>query len=113
LARDLQAERLSMGAAILSGVQEAMVLVDRHGNALQTNEAFNTLIGSADFEALDENGEPLSTEDSPRQRVARGESFESEFWLADRDGRLRRFIVNGWPVPGRETQGVLRIRSAE
>jgi two-component system CheB/CheR fusion protein len=113
LASALESERLTMGAAVLSGLDDPVLIVDAGSNPIQTNQAFDRLIGSGAFEALDKQGRPLPTEFSPRHRAARGESFQTECWLDGPDGVRRCFRVVGWPVSGRDTQGALRFQLAE
>jgi two-component system CheB/CheR fusion protein len=113
LASSLETERLSIGAAILLGVDDAMLLVNDLGEPVQANPAFDRLIGDRSFEALDRDGQSLPTDLTPRRRAALGETFQSEFWLEDQHGVRRCYQVSGWPVPGRDIQGALRIRLSE
>jgi two-component system CheB/CheR fusion protein len=110
LASSLETERLSVGAAILLGVDDAMLLVNDLGEPVQASAAFDRLIGDGNLEALDAEGRPLPPEITPRRRAARGETFQSECWLEGRDGVRRCYLISGWPVPGRDIQGALRIR---
>lgn len=99
--------------AILSGIGDAVLVVDRTGNAILANARYTEIFRDqqAGFVAEDENGQPLPPERTPQQRAARGESFATEFTITAPDGSRRWFEATGRPIAGeRERGGVLSIR---
>ncbi len=113
----LEAQRARL-AAILASVGDAVLVVDQSGRPVLTNAAYEQLFGDAGAVALvDEQGQPLSPEATPRQRAARGESFSMRFVLmaAAPDGTgegVRHYLeANGRPVDApADGQGVVVIR---
>jgi two-component system CheB/CheR fusion protein len=100
-------------AAILANLADAVLVVDMQGEAILTNAAYDRLFGAmAGFTPQDEAGQPLSPEEWPQQRAARGESFTQAFTLPGQDGTRRWFESNAQPVPGSDgaSWGVLVIR---
>ena len=99
LARNSEEERARL-AAILGSMADAVLVVDKFGNPLLTNAAFERMFGSAGarLDALDEDGRALPREMTPHYRAAQGESFSMEFTLTDAKGERRWFEANGQPV---------------
>ena len=111
-ARRAEAERARL-AAILSSIGDAVLVVDRQGNPVQTNAAYQTMFGTGELAVLNEQGAPIASANTPQQRAARGESFNMEFTLAGSDGGFRYFEANGQGVRNSEGEiqwGVLIIR---
>jgi two-component system CheB/CheR fusion protein len=98
-------------AAILANLADAVLVVDRRGEAILTNAAYDRLFGKA-FTPQNEEGQPLPPQDWPQNRAARGESFTQAFTLPGQDGARCWFESNAQPVPGGDgaTGGVLVIR---
>ncbi len=111
-ARRSEAERARL-AALLSGIGDAVLVVDRQGQTVLTNHAYQTMFGTEELAVLDEQRRPLASENTPQQRAARGESFNMEFALVGPDSALRYFEASGQGVQNPEGElqwGVLVIR---
>lgn len=115
LARTSEEERAQL-TAILASMGDAVLVVNRSGQPLLTNAAYERLFGSVTptgLVAYDDYGQPLPVESSPWQRVARGESFRTEFTLPSAEGTRRWYEANGQPVYDGErgvVGGVLVVR---
>jgi len=105
LAAVLEAERAQL-AAILAGVEEAVLVVDRAGTTVRANAAYARLFGDVDGAVVmdDARGRPLSPAQTPRARAARGETFSLAFSVttgersvAGEDTR-RWFVATGQPL---------------
>jgi two-component system CheB/CheR fusion protein len=111
--REGETERARL-KGILSGLREAVLLVDGDGASLLTNPAYESAFGAAGAQlpAVDEEGRPLPPDQLPAVRVARGESFEMRFSVQGKGGLRRRFEAMGRPVSldGDAPAGVLVIR---
>ena len=106
--------------AVLAGMSDAVLAVDADGGVLFKNEAFVETFGEmrtdqssaellGNHVLLDETGETLSQEMTPRFRASRGESFEMQFSIESE--RERRFDVRGRPIEdGEMSGGVIVIR---
>src|SRR5205085_3923804 len=107
-----EAERARLAAVLLS-MGDAVVVVDRTGAVVLTNAAVERLLGpaGADVVPQDADGQPLPTEQTPRARAARGETFSMTFTLPGLDGARRWFEATGQPIQSEEAgQGVVVIR---
>jgi two-component system CheB/CheR fusion protein len=119
-ARSAELERLATAhsreqarlAAILGGMGDAVLVVDRNGKIMLTNTAYDELIGalSTPFEPANEQGAPLSNIEEPIHRLARGETFRTDFTAVGRDGGRFWLEATGRPLFGDEGGGVLVIR---
>jgi two-component system, chemotaxis family, CheB/CheR fusion protein len=99
--------------AILANMADAVLVVDRQGEVVLTNAAYDRLFGAtAGFTPQDEAGQPLSPQEWPQHRAAQGESFSQVFTLPGQDGTRHWFESNAQPVPGADGApwGVLVIR---
>jgi two-component system CheB/CheR fusion protein len=99
--------------AVLGSMADAVVLVDRNGTPIVTNEAFDrTFLPSVVL--LDGHGHPLQEEATPQQRAARGETFRTRFSIDDLNGERRWFEASGEAIhgPDNEQGGVIVIREA-
>ena len=105
-----EAERAQL-AAILVSMGDAVLVVDRAGQPVLANQAYERMFGrfgspTSDFVPEDDDGRPLAPETTPRQRAARGESFRLEFTLTASDGSRRWYEANGQPIrTGQTLQG--------
>jgi two-component system CheB/CheR fusion protein len=106
--RESEAARQQL-EAILRGISDAVLAVDARGAALFTNAVFDETFGD-DPAPLSEGGEPLTQDQTPRFRAARGESFVMRFVIEEPGTAPRRFEVRGHPVDGDAGGGVLVIR---
>ncbi len=100
-------------AAILASIGDAVLVVDREGQTILNNNAYQAILGAGAPSLRDDTGQPLPAESSPQQRAARGEAFQMEFTLVDAKGDLRYFEANGQPVrdaEGNVQWGVVVIR---
>jgi two-component system CheB/CheR fusion protein len=86
--------------AILSGIGDAVLVVDHAGAITMANARFSEFFGGAEtpYVANDEHGNPLPEAATPQQRAARGESFFTQFTTAGADGNPRWFEANGQPI---------------
>ncbi len=114
LARAAEEERARL-EAVLAGMSDAVLVLDRDGRPVLTNDAYRRLFGdpAEAWVARDGAGQPLPPEASPRGRAARGESFEMEFTLEEPAGARRWFEASGRPIrgaEGRQRRGVLVLR---
>ena len=99
---------------ILESMSEAVLVVNAAGRTVLTNAAYQRLFGSDDFKVLNTFGTLLSSEETPRERAARGESTATEFVVEGEDGAQRRFEAEGRPIGGSEggRGGVIVFREA-
>lgn len=106
--------------AVLASMGSALVVVDRQGQVLLANEAYDTMLGALDGDVWveDLDGHRLAHGQMPQQRAARGEAFTLEFVTVDRAGDRHwleavgrplqdRGAVDGVPIPA---GGVVVIR---
>jgi two-component system CheB/CheR fusion protein len=108
----LEAERSRL-AAILTSMGDAVLVVDRTGKTILANAAYTRLYEDegADHALADSQGEPLSAEATPRQRAARGETFEMQFVATGADGTRHWFEARGQPIQATSQEGgVVAIR---
>ena len=108
-----EAEQARLTAILLS-LGDAVQVVDPAGTPLLTNTAYAQLFGDASspIAARDAHGDSLSSENMPKQRAARGETFVMEFTVDGEDGMRRYFEATGQPINSREAAlgGVIAIR---
>ncbi|HLH25032.1 MAG TPA: CheR family methyltransferase [Chloroflexota bacterium] len=107
-----EAERSRL-AAVLSGMSDAVLVVDREGQTILANAAYERLLteDGAELPPLDEHGQPLPAEATPRQRAARGETFETPFTVVAAGGAHRWFEARGQPIQSAGQEGgILVIR---
>jgi two-component system CheB/CheR fusion protein len=111
--RESETERARL-MAVLAGMGDAVLVVRRDGAILLTNRSYAEVFGSASaqFVALEENGEPFPAGETPQERAGRGESFAVDFTVRDSSGQPRFFEATGSPVDiqDAEPSGVLVIR---
>ena len=103
--------------AVLEGIVDAVLALDAEGRVLFSNEVFTWRFGDGSvgskeagprlgyFVPLTEGGEPMSREEMPQVRAARGEAFEERFATRGEDGFLRLFEARAHPFPGDGTGG--------
>lgn len=85
--------------AILSNLGDAVLVVDADGNVMQTNTAWERMLGPVEgFAPEDESGHYLPSEALPLQRSLNGEEFMQEFTLPGSDGTRRWFEAHAQPV---------------
>ena len=100
--------------AIMASMTDALVVVDAQGKVLLTNAAYQELLRTTEgLVLLDEEGEkPLSIEDTPLARAARGEAFNLNFNFRDPVGSRHWLEAIGQPVRGEDMgdRGVVVMR---
>ncbi|HST87377.1 MAG TPA: chemotaxis protein CheB [Ktedonobacterales bacterium] len=110
---DAEAKRARLEAILLS-LGDAVLVVNRAGEVVLTNAAYERMFGAAcaAFAPEDDAGCRLSREATPQWRAARGETFTMEFTLTLDDGTRRWFEASGQPIrsAGEELGGVVAIR---
>ncbi len=101
LAAILDAQRRRL-AAILSSMGEAVVVFDQEGRAVFTSALFNHMLGTVgpSFVPEDAEGHPLDKQNTPQQRLRRGEVFQMEFTLTDSEGQRHWYEATGRPICG-------------
>jgi two-component system CheB/CheR fusion protein len=108
-----EAERARL-ATILSSMADAVLVVDRTGAVVLSNQALNHVFGPDDSDIVPEDteGRPLPREQTPRARAAQGDIFRMTFTLPGPDGGRRWFEATGGPVvtEGNASQGIVVIR---
>jgi two-component system CheB/CheR fusion protein len=101
LARSVDEERSRL-AAVLAGLPDAVLVVDRQGVPILTNEAYYRLFGDGQIELVDDQGRYLPDEPALPQRAARGDAFRIRFNVRRGDG-AQPFEAIGQPI---RTDGV-------
>jgi two-component system CheB/CheR fusion protein len=100
-------------AAVLAGMDDAVMVVDREGGMVLTNAAYDALLvrmGGA-LTPADDRGMPIPEDATPRMRAARGESFSLDFTARATDGARYWFDATGRPLEAEEAgAGVVVIR---
>jgi len=116
LAAMLEAERAQL-AVILSGIEDAVLVVDQTGTPLRMNAAYVRLFGDAIVTPDDARGQPLPPDQTPQARAARGETFSLSFSLATGlpsltgEDTRRWFVATGQPLQeGGATHAIVVIR---
>lgn len=85
-------------SAVLAGIGDAVLVVDRDGQSLLTNAAYRRVFGDGSVRPEDESGVPLPPDASPERRSAVGEGFGMTFTAVDPDGLRRWFEAEGQPL---------------
>jgi len=100
LAAALEVERAQL-AVVLAGIGDAVLVVDGTGATVRTNAAYARMVSGAGLLLAPEDarGRPLPSDETPRARAARGETFSLEFTLTAADGSRHWFEANGQPLP--------------
>ena len=120
-ARTLQVEKLEQGVqsegaqllSILKTRSVAILVVDTAGATVFRSSAYEQIFGENGVELENEDGSPLSREQRPRRRVARGESFVMKFSATMEGNKRRYFEATGQPLQSSnqdELSGLLVIR---
>ncbi len=111
LAAARDAER-SWLAAVLGGIGDAVLVVDRAGRPLLTNAAYRRLFGSGEIVPEDESRRALPPEETPQRLAAGGEAFSMTFTVGDAEGSRRWYEATGQPLEhdGAAQGGVVTIR---
>lgn len=111
--RTSEDERVQL-ATILVSMSDALLVVDPNGNTVLTNRAYEQLFSRGMDATLwtDEAGNPLSPDNQPRQRGARGETFTLLCAFTDLQGQSRWLEAKGQPIEndGHIQGGVIVIR---
>ena len=105
-----EADRLR---SVFASLGDAVVAVDREGQPVATNVAYDQMFGeSALFAPEDLAGLPLPRDDWPQRRAARGERFRMHFALRQPDKGRRWFEAVAEPLAAgdRTWGGVVAIR---
>jgi len=113
----LEAQRARL-AAILASVGDAVLVVDPAGHTVLTNAAYERMFDDAGdpLTFIDEQGQPVPPDATPRQRAARGEPFSTRFFIVSEDpsgADARRYLeAIGQPIRngGNEHGGVVVVR---
>jgi two-component system CheB/CheR fusion protein len=99
---------------IVRSISDAVLVVNSAGAPQLKNAAYDRIFGegAAPFVAEDENGVPLPPEQTPQQRIARGETFSVQFAAVAANGTRHWFEANGQAIEGgnRSLGGVVVIR---
>lgn len=98
-------------ATVLASMSDAVLVVDRHGQAVETNSSYEQMFGD-DGVVVGVDGAELPDEQLPRARAARGESFTMQFAVTHESGGQRWFEANGQPITNGSAHqgGVVVIR---
>jgi PAS domain S-box-containing protein len=97
-ASDAERSRL---ATILANLDDAVLIVNEHGETVLANAALKRLFGvTGDIAPENERGHPLPEEAWPRRRAAQGETFTMPFTITAADGTRRAFETNAQPIQG-------------
>ena len=98
--------------AVLAGMGDAVLVVDRQGRTLLANAAYHAMFEEGDagpFVPADDRGVALKPTETPRARAARGEDFRMEFTAGGRDGPRGWYEVMGRPLD-EQGAGILVVR---
>lgn len=100
-----EAERSRLMATI-SSMADAVLVVDGAGRTILRNDAHDAMFGEPGPQGMeDEDGNPISPDDAPQRRAARGETFCLHFVTRDADGSRRWFEASGRPIGSRGDEG--------
>src|SRR5665811_415763 len=104
---DRYANEQSQLNAILTNMDDAVLVVTRDGEVVRTNPTYDELMhgAGADFVPEDERGNPLPPEETPRRKAARGETFHQLFTMSEADGGRRWFEAAGRPLRLEDVDG--------
>jgi two-component system CheB/CheR fusion protein len=85
---------------MLASMADAVLVVDRDGQSIASNEAFSAMFSGdgASFQPEDDNGEPLPHYAWPQRRAANGESFTVQFTRPGPTGDRRWYEAVGQPI---------------
>lgn len=98
-------------AAVLTSMGDGVLVVDVHGDVIISNATYDETFGDGNLIFESEPGLPLGEAGVPRQRAARGESFNIEFTFECPDGSRRWYEATGTQlVPGEIQGGVVVFR---
>lgn len=98
-------------AAVLTSMGDGVLVVDVHGDVIISNATYDETFGDGNLIFESEPGLPLRERSTPRQRAARGESFNIDFTFESPDGSRRWYEATGTPlVPGGIQGGVVVFR---
>jgi PAS domain S-box-containing protein len=86
--------------AVLRGMVDALVVVDRDGRELLTNPAYEGLVGAMGgrLEPLDRSGRRIARKLLPLARASRGETFDLTFVARLPTGERRWYEASGAPI---------------
>jgi len=97
--REIAAQRTRL-EAVLRGINDAVIVVQRSGDIVLANSAYDRI--SSSLQQLtaprDVRGRRLAEGHGPLARAARGESFEMSFTIDSPDGERRWYEAHGAPV---------------
>ncbi|HWE60578.1 MAG TPA: CheR family methyltransferase, partial [Chloroflexota bacterium] len=111
--RQVSEEERARLTAILSSMDDAVLVVDPGGRMILTNPSYDRIFGLGPPTGLeDAGGQPLPPGETPQARVARGDVFSMHFTTTAENGVRRRFEAHGAPVrrDGAVRWGVVVIR---
>jgi two-component system CheB/CheR fusion protein len=99
-------------SAVITGMRDAIVVVDETGAPTMENDAYGRLSEASTGSVGGEEGPPTPTLEQLRLRAGRGESFTTEFWTVDQTGARHWYEVYGQGVlvDGEPHGGILVIR---
>jgi PAS domain S-box-containing protein len=100
--------------SVFASLGDAVIVVDRAGRIVASNEAYERTFGGdqSEIKPQDVAGIPLQLKEQPRQRAARGERFRMEFAMTATDGSRRWFEAVAAPLSSRDPSwsGIIAIR---
>jgi two-component system CheB/CheR fusion protein len=112
--RQRREEEHSRLQSVLKSLGDAVLAVDRAGDTIAANNAYDRFFGGSRgvFRPEDLAGLPLPPSEWPQQRAARGERFRMEFAVSDDDGSRRWFEAVAEPLMSEDRTwgGVVAIR---
>src|SRR5215467_3216225 len=90
--------------AVLESMSEAVVIVDKRGEVVRANSAYNRMFDTSlsFYSATDASGNFLAKEEMPEQRAAGDAPFAMEFIITAADGMRRWFEARGQPLRDRQ-----------
>jgi len=106
-------ERASQLEAVFESITDGLLILDANGKLLRMNYAMRELLGIPEkasleslhalpFDLLDEQGNPLPYEQSPKARLLRGERIQEsralDVQLQTSDGRKKYLNISGAPL---------------
>lgn len=95
-------------AAILENLSDALVVMDPAGEIVLTNSAYERIRGVTGW--YDADGEPLTPEQHPVRRAARGKPFRVRFYTENPDGARSWYEATARPIAGDREGMVLVLR---
>jgi two-component system CheB/CheR fusion protein len=96
----IHAAERSRLAAVLASMADAVIVVDRTGQPVLTNAAYDEMVGALGDRFVPNNarGWPMPGESTPPARAARGEEFRLEFMVPSHEGKMRWFEATARPL---------------